>query len=143
LQRISPLRQQALACVAMPTCALAMAEAERFLPELTGRIDGLLQSHGLQDEPISLRITGCPNGCARPYLAVIGLVGKAPGLYKLFLGVDADGLRLNRLHEENIGEERVYEVLNGHFASFAAHRSPNESFGDFINRSVSLEEAAS
>jgi sulfite reductase (NADPH) hemoprotein beta-component len=97
----------------------------------------------LQDEPISLRITGCPNGCARPYLAEIALVGKAPGHYNLFLGGSADGLRLNRLHEENISEERVYEVLNGHFASFAVQRSPNESFGDFINRSVSIEEAVS
>lgn len=143
LQRISPLRQQALACVAMPTCALAMAEAERFLPELTTRIDGLLQDHGLQDEPVSLRITGCPNGCARPYLAEIALVGKAPGHYNLFLGGSADGTRLNRLHEENISEARVYDVLDAHFASFAVQRVPNESFGDFINRSVSIKETVS
>jgi sulfite reductase (NADPH) hemoprotein beta-component len=140
LQRISPLRQQALACVALPTCALAMAEAERFLPELTGRIESLLQGHGLQCEPISLRITGCPNGCARPYLAEIALVGKAPGRYNLFLGGSADGLRLNRMHAENISEESVYEVLDEHFGNFAGQRLVNESFGDFVHRSVPAGE---
>jgi sulfite reductase (NADPH) hemoprotein beta-component len=140
LQRISPLRQQALACVALPTCALAMAEAERFLPELTGRIESLLQGHGLQGEPISLRITGCPNGCARPYLAEIALVGKAPGRYNLFLGGSADGLRLNRMHAENISEESVYEVLDEHFGNFAGQRLVNESFGDFVHRSVPAGE---
>jgi sulfite reductase (NADPH) hemoprotein beta-component len=127
----------------MPTCALAMAEAERFLPELTSRIESLLQKHALQEEPISLRITGCPNGCARPYLAEIALVGKAPGHYNLFLGGSADGLRLNRLHEENINEERVYEVLDGHFANFVAQRKAEESFGDFVHRSLPLKENVS
>jgi sulfite reductase (NADPH) hemoprotein beta-component len=142
-QKISPLRQQALACVALPTCALAMAEAERYLLELTRRIEALLSNHGLQEQPISLRITGCPNGCARPYLAEIGLVGKAPGRYNLYLGGSADGLRLNRLHEENIGEERVYEILDGHFGNFAALGKPGTSFGDFIHRLGSLPSEAS
>ena len=134
LQQVSPLRQQALACVALPTCALAMAEAERYLPELNEKIEGLLDMHGLIDESISLRITGCPNGCARPYLADIGLVGKAPGRYNLFLGGSADGRRLNRLAHENVDEDRILEVLDGLLAEFVADRRDQESFGDFASR---------
>ena len=134
LQQVSPLRQQALACVALPTCALAMAEAERYLPELNVKIEALLAKHGLIDEPISLRITGCPNGCARPYLAEIGLVGKAPGRYNLFLGGSANGQRLNRLAHENLDEDRILGVLDGLLAQFVAGRRDRESFGDFANR---------
>jgi len=129
---ISPLRQQALACVALPTCALAMAEAERYLPELTGKIEALLGEHGLSAEPIALRITGCPNGCARPYLAEIALVGKAPGQYSLFLGGDALGERLNQLTHDNVNETQILEILDGHFRAFAEQRTPNQSFGDFV-----------
>ncbi len=134
LQQVSPLRQQALACVALPTCALAMAEAERYLPELNEKIEGLLDMHGLINESISLRMTGCPNGCARPYLADIGLVGKAPGRYNLFLGGSADGRRLNRLAHENVDEDRILEVLDGLLAEFVAGRRDQESFGDFASR---------
>lgn len=134
LQSISPLRQQALACVAFPTCGLAMAEAERYLPDLTAKVEGLLDRHGLADEPISLRITGCPNGCARPYLAEIALVGKAPGRYNLFLGGDALGHRLNRLVRENIDETQILQTLDDLFEGFVASRSVGESFGDFANR---------
>ena len=134
LQQVSPLRQQALACVALPTCALAMAEAERYLPELNDRIEALLNKHGLIDEAISLRITGCPNGCVRPYLAEIGLVGKAPGRYNLFLGGSADGRRLNRLAHENLDERRILEVLDGLLAQFVDARRDYESFGDFTSR---------
>lgn len=141
-QRVSPLRQQALACVALPTCSLAMAEAERYLPELTDKIEALLGKYGLIDEAITLRITGCPNGCARPYLAEIGLVGKAPGRYNLFLGGSADGQRLNRLGHENLAEDRILEVLDGLLAQFAATRHDRESFGDFANRAYApLAEA--
>lgn len=143
LQQVSPLRQQALACVALPTCALAMAEAERYLPELNGKIEALLNKHGLIDEAISLRITGCPNGCARPYLAEIGLVGKAPGRYNLFLGGGADGRRLNRLAHENLDEDRILEVLDGLLANFVAARHDQESFGDFASRAYApLAEAS-
>lgn len=131
-ETLSPLRQQALACVALPTCGLAMAEAERYLPELTTKIEALLDSHGLLDEPITLRITGCPNGCARPYLAEIGLVGKAPGQYSLFLGGDSLGTRLNRLSHENVNESEILDILAKHFAAFAAGRAPGQSFGDFL-----------
>lgn len=141
-QRISPLRQQALACVALPTCNLAFAEAERFLPELTASIDQLLTRHDLAEEPISLRITGCANGCARPYLAEIGLVGKAPGRYALFLGGSADGRRLNQLAHENVDEAQILDILDHWFGFYAARREPVESFGDFAFRhELQLQEA--
>ncbi len=135
-ETLSPLRQQALACVALPTCGLAMAEAERYLPELTTKIETLLDTHGLRGEPISMRITGCPNGCARPYLAEIGLVGKAPGQYSLFLGGDNLGTRLNRLSHENVNEAEILDILSQHFAAFASARTPGQSFGDFLLGSI-------
>lgn len=134
LQQVSPLRQQALACVAFPTCGQAMAEAERYMPELNLKIESLLRKHGLIDEPISLRITGCPNGCARPYLAEIGLVGKAPGRYNLFLGGSVDGQRLNRLTHDNVDEDEFMHVLDGLLSQFVAGRRDGESFGDFSYR---------
>jgi len=133
-QHTTPLRQQALACVAFPTCGQAMAEAERILPELSERLEAVLAKHDLTEEPISFRITGCPNGCARPYLAEIGLVGKAPGRYNLFLGGSADGARLNRLAHENLDESRILQVLDDLLARFAANRRDGESFGDFADR---------
>jgi sulfite reductase (NADPH) hemoprotein beta-component len=143
LQKVSPLRQQALACVAFPTCGQAMAEAERYLPELNLKIESLLNKHGLIDEPISLRITGCPNGCTRPYLAEIGLVGKAPGRYNLLLGGSADGQRLNRLAHENVDEGEIMQVLDGLLAQFVAGRRERESFGDFADRDYApLAEAS-
>ncbi len=143
LQQVTPLRQQALACVALPTCALAMAEAERYLPELVEKIEALLRKHDLIDEAITLRITGCANGCTRPYLAEIGLVGKAPGRYNLFLGGSADGRRLNRLAHENLDEDRILEVLDGLLAQFVAARRDQESFGDFASRAYApLAEAS-
>jgi sulfite reductase (NADPH) hemoprotein beta-component len=134
-QRASPLRRNALACVALPTCALAMAEAERYLPRVTDLLDERLAAHGLAGENILLRITGCPNGCARPYLAEIALVGKAPGRYNLFLGGDARGQRLNRLYRENIDEAGILAALDPLFAAFKRDRLPGEAFGDFTVRS--------
>lgn len=136
LQKVSPLQQQALACVAFPTCGQAMAEAERYLPALNLKVESLLKKHGLIDEPISLRITGCPNGCARPYLAEIGLVGKAPGRYNLFLGGSVDGQRLNRLAHENVDEDEFMHVLDELFSQFIAGRRDGESFGDFSYRAT-------
>jgi sulfite reductase (NADPH) hemoprotein beta-component len=132
VEKLSPLRQQALACVALPTCALAMAEAERYLPKLTASVESLLEKHALLKESISLRVTGCPNGCARPYLAEIALVGKAPGQYSLFLGGDGLGTRLNKLAHENLNETEILNILDDHFAAFAAHSKPAGSFGDFV-----------
>jgi sulfite reductase (NADPH) hemoprotein beta-component len=131
-QAISPLRQQALACVALPTCGLAMAEAERYLPDLTAKIEALLDRHQLLALPVSLRITGCPNGCARPYLAEIALVGKAPGQYSLFLGGDGLGTRLNRLTHDNVDESEILAILEQHLSAYAAGRQPGQSFGDFV-----------
>ncbi|QSX78381.1 assimilatory sulfite reductase (NADPH) hemoprotein subunit [Agrilutibacter solisilvae] len=130
----SPLRLNAIACVALPTCGLAMAEAERYLPDLVGRVESLLATHGLLDQPINLRISGCPNGCSRPYLGEIALVGKAPGRYNLMLGADHRGQRLNTLYRENIDEATILAALDDLLAAFAHGRQRGEHFGDFLVR---------
>lgn len=131
----SPLRRDALACVALPYCPLAMAEAERFLPEFSGRLQALLDQHGLGQQDLSLRITGCPNGCARPYLAEIGLIGKAPGLYNLLLGGDRTGTRLNALYREAQSPDAILALLDPLLARYASERThTDEGFGDFIRR---------
>jgi sulfite reductase (NADPH) hemoprotein beta-component len=135
-RRASPLRLDALACVALPTCPLAMAEAERYLPELATKVEALLAKHDLADARIGLRISGCPNGCSRPYLGEIALIGKAPGRYNLHLGADARGQRLNRLHRENIDEAQILAELDTLFARYAAGRERLEGFGDFLIRKV-------
>ena len=132
--RQRPVKNNALACVALPTCALAMAEAERALPDLTARLETLLVAHGVPDVPFHFRVTGCPNGCARPYLAEVALIGKAPGRYNLHVGGDRRGQRLNRLHTENIDVDTVVGVLDGLLARFVTERSANEDFGDWSNR---------
>ncbi len=134
-RRASPLRLNALACVALPTCGLAMAEAERYLPDLIGKVETLLAKHTLEDAPIHLRISGCPNGCSRPYVGEIALVGKAPGRYNLMLGGDRRGQRLNTLHRENIDEAAILDELDRLFARYAAERNIQEGFGDFLVRS--------
>ena len=130
----TPLKRDALACVSLPTCPLAMAEAERYLPQLIGRLETLLEAHGIAGLPLSLRMTGCPNGCARPYLAEIGLIGKAPGRYNLHLGGDGSGQRLNVLYRENLDEATLLQELDGLFAAYAAGRGQDERFGDFLWR---------
>jgi sulfite reductase (NADPH) hemoprotein beta-component len=132
-RRVSPIRREALACVALPTCGLAMAEAERYLPRIATLLEERLDAHGLKDVPIRMRMTGCPNGCARPYLAEIGLVGKAPGRYNLHLGADARGQRLNRLYRENV-EAEILAALEPLFAAYSRERQPEEGFGDFVVR---------
>lgn len=133
-ESISPLRQQALACVALPTCALAMAEAERYLPRITDNIESLLVRHRLANESISLRVTGCPNGCARPYLSEIALVGKAPGQYSLFLGGSRDGARLNKLASENMNESQILKMIDQWLGYYTAERHSGETLGDFVDR---------
>jgi sulfite reductase (NADPH) hemoprotein beta-component len=130
----TPLRRDALACVALPTCALAMAEAERYLPNFTDRVDALLFKHGLRDIPLTLRITGCPNGCARPYLAEIALIGRAPGRYTLRLGADAVGSRLNVVYRDNIDENAIVTVLDELIGRYSVERHAGERFGDFLWR---------
>lgn len=132
----SALRLNSIACVAFPTCPLAMAEAERYLPELVTKLETILEHNGLSGEPITIRMSGCPNGCSRPYVAEIGLTGRAPGKYNLWLGGGFHGERLNRLVAENIGEERIIEILAGEFARYARDRFQGERFGDFIARTA-------
>ena len=124
----------AIACVALPTCGLAMAEAERWMPDFLPRVQALLDTHGLHDEPLDLRVSGCPNGCSRPYLAEIALIGKAPGRYNLMLGGDHRGQRMNALYRENIVESEILAELDALFARFAAGRDAGEHFGDFLVR---------
>ena len=139
--RLSPLRLHSMACVGFPTCGLSMAESERYLPELVGRIEALLEAHGMEEQAITIRMTGCPNGCARPYLAEIGLVGKAPGLYNLYLGAAFNGTRLNTLYRESVQEADILNILDGLFASFANNRQEDETFGDFLHRTGALNAA--
>jgi sulfite reductase (NADPH) hemoprotein beta-component len=138
----SPVRRDALACVALPTCGLAMAEAERYLPGFVDRVDELLVKHGLRDIPLTVRITGCPNGCARPYLAEIALIGRAPGRYTLRLGADAVGSRLNVLYRDNIDEPSIVAALDELIGRYAAERHTDERFGDFLWRANVLKQEA-
>ncbi len=130
----SPVRLNAIACVALPTCGLAMAEAERYLPDFLARVEALLDRHGLRDQPINIRISGCPNGCSRPYLGEIALVGKAPGRYNLMLGASHRGARLSTLYRENIDEAAILAELDPLFAQYASGRESGEHFGDFLVR---------
>jgi sulfite reductase (NADPH) hemoprotein beta-component len=130
----SGLRRNAMACVALPTCGLALAESERYLPDLLGALDESLGSHGLSADDIVIRMTGCPNGCARPYLAEIGLVGKGPGRYNLYLGAAYDGSRLNKLYAEDLDHAGILAALDPVFAAYAAGRGTGERFGDFCIR---------
>jgi sulfite reductase (NADPH) hemoprotein beta-component len=130
------LRRNAIACVALPTCGLAMAESERYMPSLLDKLEPLLDRHGLLDEPITIRMSGCPNGCSRPYIAEIALTGRAPGKYNLYLGGGFHGERLGTLYRENIGEPQILDILGELFGRFAAERQPGEHFGDFFHRAV-------
>jgi sulfite reductase (NADPH) hemoprotein beta-component len=133
-KRATRLRAHALACVAFPTCGLAMAESERYLPTLLDKLDHLVTAAGLADAPISLRVSGCPNGCSRPFLAEIALVGKAPGKYNLYLGASSSGTRLNALYRETIGEDDILAALEPLLTRYAAERHSGEGFGDFVVR---------
>jgi sulfite reductase (NADPH) hemoprotein beta-component len=136
----SGLRANSMACVALPTCHLAMAESERYLPELVTKIEGQLAKYGLMEEPITIRMTGCPNGCARPYIAEIALTGRAPGKYNLYLGAGFHGQRLNKMLLENVGEDKILETLEPTFAAFAKDRQPGEHYGDFVVRTGVVPE---
>jgi sulfite reductase (NADPH) hemoprotein beta-component len=131
----SGLRRNSMACVALPTCGLALAESERYLPELLDALDQKLAEHGLSADDIVIRMTGCPNGCARPYLAEIGLVGKGPGRYNLYLGAAFDGSRMNKLYAEDLDHAGIVAALDPLFASYVGGRQKGERFGDFVIRS--------
>jgi len=130
----SALRRNAMACVALPTCGLALAESERYLPSLIDALEDAAAAAGLADDEITIRMTGCPNGCARPYLAEIGLVGVRPGIYNLYLGGAFDGSRLSKLYRREIGHEAILAVLRPLFAAYAAGRAPGEHFADYAIR---------
>ncbi|MBV1692038.1 NADPH-dependent assimilatory sulfite reductase hemoprotein subunit [Novosphingobium sp. G106] len=137
---VSTLRRNAISCVALPTCGLAMAESERYLPTLLEKIETILAENGLSDEPITVRMSGCPNGCSRPYIAEIGLTGRAPGKYNLYLGGGFHGERLNRMVKENIGEATIIDVLAETLGRYARERQPGEHFGDFTIRAGIVRE---
>jgi sulfite reductase (NADPH) hemoprotein beta-component len=133
-QRDTALRRHALSCVSFPTCGLAMAESERVLPRLLDRLDTVLQGAGLTEQSIDLRVTGCPNGCARPYLGEIALVGKGPDNYKMFLGGSPSGDRLASFYQDNVSLERAVTVLEPLLHQYAATRLDAEAFGDWTLR---------
>jgi len=118
----------------LPTCGLALAESERSLPGLVTKLEDVLDAAGLRDDDIVIRMTGCPNGCARPYLAEIGLVGRNPGLYNLYLGAAFDGSRLSKLYAHDVGEEKIIALLSPIFQKYARERKAGERFGDFTIR---------
>lgn len=132
---VTPQRENSMACVSLPTCPLAMAEAERFLPQFTDKIDALFAKHGLSQEYIVFRITGCPNGCGRAMIAEIGLVGKAVGRYNLYTGGNREGTRIPRLFKENITENEILGIIDGWLGQWAEGCLENEGFGDFAVRS--------
>jgi sulfite reductase (NADPH) hemoprotein beta-component len=138
----SVLRAAAMACPALPTCGLALAESERVLPALVDRIEKLCAEVGLDGEEIIIRSTGCPNGCARPYTAEIGFVGKAPGRYQLWLGGNASGTRLNKVFKDVVKEAEVETELRPILARYAKERNADERFGDWCERVLLKERAA-
>jgi len=137
------LRRNSMACVAFPTCGLAMAESERYLPTLINKIEGLLDEAGLNEEEITIRMTGCPNGCARPALAEIAFIGKAPGKYNMYLGGGFTGDRLNKLFKENIGEDEILESLKPILIQYGKEKNDGEHFGDFVIRKGIIKEVHS
>lgn len=131
---ISEQRKNSMACVSFPTCPLAMAEAERFLPQFVTKVEGVMHRHGVGDEHIVLRITGCPNGCGRALLAELGLVGKAVGRYNLHLGGNREGTRIPRMYRENINEDEILSEIDLLVGRWAKERNAGEGFGDFTIR---------
>lgn len=135
----SALRRNSIACVSLPTCGLAMAEAERYLPTLITKIDNILETIGLRETEIGIRMSGCPNGCSRAAMGEIGFIGKGPGKYNLYLGGDFTGQRLNKLYKENIGEEEILVTLEPMLTEYAKERNEGEHFGDFVIRKGYVE----
>ncbi|MUV04405.1 NADPH-dependent assimilatory sulfite reductase hemoprotein subunit [Flavobacterium rakeshii] len=130
----SGIRKSSMACVALPTCPLALAEAQRYLPELVTKIEPLLAKHGISEEEISIRMTGCPNGCGRSYVAELGFVGTGPGQYNFMLGGDRYGLRLNKIYKEKLNEQQILEETDNLLLQYVNERTNGELFGDFTYR---------
>jgi sulfite reductase (NADPH) hemoprotein beta-component len=140
--KASGLRLNSMACVALPTCGLSLAESERYLPDLITDLEQVTEQAGLRDDAITIRMTGCPNGCARPYLGEIGLVGKAPGKYNVYLGAGFDGARLNRLYKTSIKSEDIVTELKPIIEDYAKERFEGEKFGDFCLRKEWVKQLA-
>jgi len=135
-ENTSALRKNSMACVALNTCPLALAEGQRYLPHLISKIEPILKKYSLENDEIVIRMTGCPNGCARSYIAEIGLVGTAYGRYNLHFGGDRVGERLNKIFKENLDEESILFELNGWLGRYKSERKPGETFGDFAMREI-------
>jgi len=138
----SPTRLASMACPALPTCGLALAESERVLPDLLSRIEDLLAELGLKQEELIIRMTGCPNGCARPFMAEIGFVGKAPNKYQVYLGGNEASTRLNRLYKDVVKGEDIIPELRALLSRYLRERNSSERFGDFCARVLWKETAA-
>lgn len=136
----TPLRLHSMACVAFPTCGLAMAESERFLPGLITKLERIMAQAGIADQPINVRMTGCPNGCVRPYLGEIGFTGRGPGKYDVYLGAGFRGDRLNKPYLHNVDEQRILGELTALLHDYAAKRNANERFGDYVIRAGVVPE---
>ncbi|MCU5746291.1 NADPH-dependent assimilatory sulfite reductase hemoprotein subunit [Staphylococcus sp. SQ8-PEA] len=136
----SGLRRNSMSCVAFPTCGLAMAEAERYLPSLLSKIEDLLDEANVDEEEITIRMTGCPNGCARPALAEIGFIGKGPGKYNMYLGGGFKGDRLSKLYKENIGEDEILQSLRPILIDYGKDKQEGEHFGDYVIRAGIVEK---
>ena len=130
----SALRLNSLACVALPTCGLSLAEAERYLPDLLSELEEVIEANGLRHDAITIRMTGCPNGCARPYISEIGFVGRNPGRYNVYLGGGFAGQRLSKLYRENVPGEEIKALLEPIIGRYAREREEGERFGDFCIR---------
>lgn len=142
-KQYSALRRNSMACVAFPTCGLAMAESERYLPLLLDKLELIIDEAGLRDQEIIIRMSGCPNGCSRPALGEIAFIGKGPGKYNMYLGAGFAGDRLNKLYRENIGEEEILELLRPLIFQYAKERQEGEHFGDFVIRAGHVKEVQS
>jgi len=134
LDNVTDQRKNSMACVSMPTCPLAMAEAERYLPTLVTHVEGILAKHGIADDHIILRVVGCPNGCGRAMLAEAGLVGRGPGKYNLYLGGNTAGTRIPKLYLDNVAEADILAALDTLIGRWSLEREPGECFGDFVIR---------
>lgn len=134
LDNVTEQRKNSMACVSMPTCPLAMAEAERYLPTLVTHVEGILAKHGIADDHIILRVVGCPNGCGRAMLAEAGLVGRGPGKYNLYLGGNTAGTRIPKLYLDNVAEADILAALDTLIGRWSLERQPGECFGDFVIR---------
>jgi len=138
--QFSGLRLSSSACVAFPTCGLAMAESERYLPELITKLEGIIEENGMKQDSIVMRMTGCPNGCARPWLAEVAFVGKAYGAYNMYLGGGYHGQRLNKLYRSSIKEGEILEIMKPLLKRYSQERKKGEHFGDFVIRIGMIKE---